>query len=105
VDVFSYQLVHPNGLSDAANLYVRIDSPQATEVWSDTNYAAPATVVDAVNDVGFSHLTLANRVDTSSSTLGSLNLPVIGTARPPTPPRWPPIPRQTCRWWSTPPTC
>ncbi|BAW21517.1 BapA/Bap/LapF family large adhesin [Pseudomonas putida] len=79
VDVFSYQLVHPNGLSDTANLYVRIDSPQATEVWSNTNYAAPATVVDAVNDVGTSHVTLANRVDTSSSTLGSLSLPVIGT--------------------------
>ncbi|MEN5128286.1 BapA/Bap/LapF family large adhesin [Pseudomonas alloputida] len=79
VDVFSYQLVHPNGLSDAANLYVRIDSPQATEVWSDTNYGAPATVVDAVNDVGTSQVTLDNRVDTSSSTLGSLNLPVIGT--------------------------
>ncbi|WP_347783729.1 BapA/Bap/LapF family large adhesin [Pseudomonas kurunegalensis] len=79
VDVFSYQLVHPNGLSDAANLYVRIDSPQATEVWSDTNYGAPATVVDAVNDVGTSQVTLDNRVDSSSSTLGSLNLPVIGT--------------------------
>ncbi|MEX5505975.1 Ig-like domain-containing protein, partial [Pseudomonas putida] len=79
VDVFSYQLVHPNGVSDTANLYVRIDSPQATEVWSNTNYAAPATVVDAVNDVGTSHVTLANRVDTSSSTLGSLSLPVIGT--------------------------
>ncbi|MEN5140222.1 BapA/Bap/LapF family large adhesin [Pseudomonas juntendi] len=79
VDVFSYQLVHPNGLSDAANLYVRIDSPQATEIWSDTNYGAPATVVDAVNDVGFSQLTLANRVDTSSTTLGSLTLPLIGT--------------------------
>ncbi|MDP9520651.1 BapA/Bap/LapF family large adhesin [Pseudomonas putida] len=79
VDVFSYQLVHPNGLSDTANLYVRIDSPQATEVWSNTNYGAPATVVDAVNDVGTSHVTLANRVDTSSSTLGSLSLPVIGT--------------------------
>jgi len=79
VDVFSYQLVHPNGLSDSANLYVRIDSPQATEVWSDSNYAAQATVLDAVNDVGFSNLTLANRVDTSSSTLGSLTLPLIGS--------------------------
>ncbi|APE97325.1 BapA/Bap/LapF family large adhesin [Pseudomonas putida] len=79
VDVFSYQLVHPNGLSDTANLYVRIDSPQANEVWSNINYAAPATVVDAVNDVGFSHLTLANRVDTSSSTLGSLSLPLVGS--------------------------
>ena len=79
VDVFSYQLVHANGLSDSANLYVRIDSPQATEVWSDINYGAPATVVDAVNDVGFSHLTLVNRVDTSSSSLGTLSLPVIGT--------------------------
>lgn len=44
VDVFSYQLVHANGLSDSANLYVRIDSPQATEVWSDINYGAPETV-------------------------------------------------------------
>ncbi|MFF7862268.1 BapA/Bap/LapF family large adhesin [Pseudomonas monteilii] len=79
VDVFSYQLVHANGLSDSANLYVRIDSPQATEVWSNINYGAPATVVDAVNDVGFSHLTLVNRVDTSSSSLGTLSLPVIGT--------------------------
>ncbi|WP_405314548.1 BapA/Bap/LapF family large adhesin [Pseudomonas sp. 10(2024)] len=79
VDVFSYQLVHPNGLSDTANLYVRIDSPQATEIWSDSNYGAPATVVDAVNDVGSSQVTLDNRVDTSSSTLGSLNLPLIGT--------------------------
>ncbi|HEN8798904.1 TPA: VCBS domain-containing protein, partial [Pseudomonas putida] len=79
VDVFSYQLAHPNGVTDAANLYVRIDSPQATEIWSDINYAAPATVVDAVNDVGFSDLTLANRVDTSSATLGVLNLPVIGS--------------------------
>lgn len=79
VDVFSYQLVHPNGLSDTANLYVRIDSPQATEIWSDTNYGAPATVVDAVNDVGSSQVTLDNRVDTSSSTLGSLSLPLIGT--------------------------
>jgi VCBS repeat-containing protein len=79
VDVFSYQLVHANGLSDSANLYVRIDSPQATEVWSNINYGAPATVVDAVNDVGFSHLTLVNRVDTSSSSLGTLSLPLIGT--------------------------
>ncbi|MCE0908427.1 BapA/Bap/LapF family large adhesin [Pseudomonas kurunegalensis] len=79
VDVFSYQLVHANGLSDSANLYVRIDSPQATEVWSNINYGAPATVVDAVNDVGFSYLTLVNRVDTSSSSLGTLSLPVIGT--------------------------
>ncbi|NIF28665.1 BapA prefix-like domain-containing protein [Pantoea sp. Tr-811] len=79
VDVFSYQLVHPNGLTASANLYVRIDSPQATEVWSDSNLSAPATVVDAVNDVGASHITLANRVDTSSATLGSLTLPLIGS--------------------------
>ncbi|PZQ42356.1 MAG: hypothetical protein DI560_02790, partial [Pseudomonas putida] len=79
VDVFSYQLVHSNGLSDTANLYVRIDSPQATEIWSDSNLGAPATVVDAVNDFGSSHLTLANRVDTSSATLGTLNLPLIGS--------------------------
>ncbi|MBC3483523.1 BapA/Bap/LapF family large adhesin [Pseudomonas sp. SWRI77] len=79
VDVFSYQLLHANGASDAANLYVRIDSPQATEIWSDSNYGAPATVVDAVNDAGTSHLTLANRVDTNSDTLGTLRLPLIGS--------------------------
>uniref|UniRef100_UPI003905E89D BapA/Bap/LapF family large adhesin n=1 Tax=Pseudomonas putida TaxID=303 RepID=UPI003905E89D len=79
VDVFSYQLVHPNGLSDSANLYVRIDSPQATEIWSDSNLSAPATVVDAVNDIDSSQITLANRVDSSSATLGTLSLPVIGS--------------------------
>ncbi|MFJ4441846.1 BapA/Bap/LapF family large adhesin [Pseudomonas sp. NPDC089422] len=79
VDVFSYELVHPNGLTSAANLYVRIDSPQATEAWNDSNLSAPATVVDAVNDVDSSHITLANRVDSSSATLGSLTLPLIGS--------------------------
>ncbi|WP_416465845.1 BapA/Bap/LapF family large adhesin [Pseudomonas sp. LFS044] len=79
VDVFSYQLVHPNGLTDAANLYVRIDSPQASEIWSDSNLSAPATVVDAVNDIDSTNITLANRVDTSSANLGTLSLPVIGS--------------------------
>ncbi|WP_079229676.1 BapA/Bap/LapF family large adhesin [Pseudomonas putida] len=79
VDVFSYELVHPNGLTATANLYVRIDSPQATEIWNDGNLGAPATVVDAVNDVDSSHVTLANRVDSSSATLGSLSLPLIGS--------------------------
>ncbi|MFJ3075450.1 BapA/Bap/LapF family large adhesin [Pseudomonas sp. NPDC087029] len=78
VDVFSYQLVHSNGLSDSATLYVRIDSPQATEIWNSNNLGAPATVVDAVNDVDSTHITLANRVDSSSSTLGTLSLPLIG---------------------------
>jgi len=79
VDVFSYQLVHGNGLTDTANLYVRIDSPQATEIWSNSNLGAPATVVDAVNDIDSTNITLANRVDTSSTTLGTLSLPVIGS--------------------------
>jgi len=78
VDVFSYELVHPNGLTATANLYVRIDSPQATEIWNDSNLGAPATVVDAVNDVDSSQITLANRVDSSSSTLGTLSLPLVG---------------------------
>ncbi|WP_236237748.1 BapA/Bap/LapF family large adhesin [Pseudomonas faucium] len=78
VDVFSYQLVHSNGLSDSATLYVRIDSPQATEIWNSNNLGAPATVVDAVNDVDSTHITLANRVDSSSSTLGTLSLPLVG---------------------------
>lgn len=79
VDVFSYQLVHGNGLTDVANLYVRIDSPQATEVWSDSNLSAPATVVDAVNDIDSTNISLANRVDTGSATLGTLSLPLIGS--------------------------
>ncbi|MFJ4347204.1 BapA/Bap/LapF family large adhesin [Pseudomonas sp. NPDC089401] len=79
VDVFSYQLVHANGLSSTASLYVRIDSPQANEVWNNGNLGAPATVVDAVNDVDSSHITLVNRVDSSSATLGSLTLPLIGS--------------------------
>ncbi|WP_060511485.1 BapA/Bap/LapF family large adhesin [Pseudomonas sp. NBRC 111124] len=79
VDVFSYELVHPNGLTSAANLYVRIDSPQATETWNDSNLSAPATVVDAVNDIDSSQITLANRVDSSSATLGSLTLPLVGS--------------------------
>ncbi|WP_045491106.1 BapA/Bap/LapF family large adhesin [Pseudomonas sp. StFLB209] len=71
VDVFNYQLVHPNGLSDPAVLYVRIDSPQATEVWSSTNLAAPALLLDATNDVASSSLSLGNLVTTETTTLGS----------------------------------
>jgi hypothetical protein len=73
VDVFNYQLVHPTGRSDTATLYVRIDSPQATEVWSSTNLAAPAFVVDAINDVASTNITLGNLVTTTTSSLGTLN--------------------------------
>lgn len=79
VDIFSYQLVHANGLVDGATLYVRIDSPQATEIWSNTNYGAPATVVDAVNDIDSTGISLVNRESTSSTTFTPLSLPVIGT--------------------------
>ncbi|WP_272905092.1 BapA/Bap/LapF family large adhesin [Pseudomonas petrae] len=78
VDVFSYQLGHPNGLSDTANLYVRIDSPQATEVWSDSNLASPAFLVDATNDIAVSDITLVNKEVITNSTLGSFNVPVLG---------------------------
>lgn len=71
VDVFNYQLLHPNGLSDPAVLYVRIDSPQATEIWSSTNLAAPALLLDATNDVASSSLSLGNLVTTDTTTLGS----------------------------------
>ncbi|MDH0747150.1 Ig-like domain-containing protein [Pseudomonas sp. GD03842] len=74
VDVFSYQLVHPNGLSATANIYVRIDSPQATEVWSDANLASPATLVDATNDIAHSAITLTNLVTTTQSSLGSFGV-------------------------------
>ncbi|VVP97466.1 hypothetical protein PS910_03480 [Pseudomonas fluorescens] len=78
VDVFSYQLAHPNGLTDAATLYVRIDSPQATEIWSNPNLAAPAVVVDAVNDVDSTDISLVAREASSSATLGTLPLPLLG---------------------------
>lgn len=79
VDVFSYELRHPNGLSDTANLYVRIDSPQAAEIWNDSNLPAPARVVDAINDIDDTSITLVNRETTSSATLGSFNVPLIGS--------------------------
>ena len=78
VDVFSYQLAHPNGLTDSATLYVRIDSPQAAEIWSSPNLAAPAVVVDAVNDIDSTNISLVAREATSSASLGTLSLPLIG---------------------------
>jgi hypothetical protein len=72
VDVFTYQLTHPNGLSDTGNLYVRIDSPQAAEVWNSGNLAAPATVVDATFDIASSALSLTNKVTSTTSALGSV---------------------------------
>ncbi|PWB37101.1 hypothetical protein DCO47_05690 [Pseudomonas sp. NDM] len=74
VDVFNYQLVHPNGLSDTANLYVRIDSPQATEVWNDANLGSPALVVDATADIASTDVTLVNREVTTNSALGTFNV-------------------------------
>ncbi|QRK86623.1 BapA prefix-like domain-containing protein [Pseudomonas granadensis] len=74
VDVFNYQLVHPNGLSDTANLYVRIDSPQASEVWNDANLGSPALVVDATADIASTDVTLVNREVTSNSALGTFNV-------------------------------
>lgn len=79
VDVFSYQLLHANGLKDTANLYVRIDSPQATEIWNDNNYSAPATVVDAVNDLDSTGISLVNRETSGSANLANLSLPLIGS--------------------------
>ncbi|GAB7528309.1 hypothetical protein PS3A_07170 [Pseudomonas sp. 3A(2025)] len=73
VDVFNYQLLHSNGLSDTATLYVRIDSPQATEVWNSTNLAAPALLLDATDDVASTDITLANLVTTNTSTIGTVN--------------------------------
>lgn len=75
VDVFSYQLVHPNGLSDSASLYVRIDSPQATEVWNDSSLSSPALLVDATDDIAHSAITLVNKEVTSPLTaLGSFGV-------------------------------
>ena len=78
VDVFSYQLAHPNGLTDAATLYVRIDSPQAAEIWSNPNLAAPAVVVDAISDIDNTNISLVAREASTSASLGTLSLPLIG---------------------------
>ncbi|PYE23896.1 VCBS repeat-containing protein [Rhizobium sp. PP-CC-3A-592] len=51
VDDFQYRLLHPNGDSDTANLFVRIESPDATTIWSSADLAADATVMTAVNDI------------------------------------------------------
>lgn len=84
VESFSYQLVHPvNGKSDTATLYVRIDSPQAAEVWNDNSLGSNATLVDATNDVTSSSLTLTNLETTSTTTFASFNSPVIGTVTKP----------------------
>ncbi|MDZ5604835.1 Ig-like domain-containing protein [Pseudomonas sp. RP23018S] len=81
VDVFGYQLVHPNGKSDTANLYVRLDSPQATEVWNDANLAAPAKLVDAVDDVGRSNVVLANKVTPATQDFARIDLPALLTTK------------------------
>ncbi|WP_416424031.1 Ig-like domain-containing protein [Pseudomonas sp. App30] len=78
VDTFSYELVHPTAGTATATLYVRIDSPQATETWSSTNLASPAVVVDATNDIASTSITLAAKEVTSTSTLGTLNVPLLG---------------------------
>lgn len=84
VESFSYQLVHPvNGKSDTATLYVRIDSPQAAEVWNDNSLGSNATLVDATNDVTSSALTLVNLETTSTTNFASFNSPLIGTVTKP----------------------
>lgn len=80
VDVFSYQLVHANGLSDTATLYVRIDSPQAAEIWSNTNLASPALLVDATNDIAHTGITLVNQEITTNSALGSFSVLLGGSS-------------------------
>lgn len=73
VETFQYQLVHPNGLSDTATLYIRIDSPQANEVWNDSSLGSPATLVDATDDVASTSITLANREVTTTTSLGTFS--------------------------------
>ncbi|CAN0602332.1 unnamed protein product, partial [Ectocarpus sp. 12 AP-2014] len=45
VDSFEYQLVHPDGSTDTANLYIRIDSEDADLIWDDSDPSAPAIAV------------------------------------------------------------
>ena len=78
VEDFQYQLVHPNGLSSTAHLYVRIDSANVTEVWNPNNLAANATLVDANNDSAASALTLVNQFSDNTATIGSYNSGLLG---------------------------
>ncbi|PVZ13589.1 MULTISPECIES: BapA/Bap/LapF family large adhesin [unclassified Pseudomonas] len=80
VDTFTYELVHSNGLVSTARLYVRIDSPQATETWSSTDLSANATVVDATNDVTSSALTLIPKEIVTSGTLGTQSVLLGGSS-------------------------
>jgi VCBS repeat-containing protein len=78
VEDFQYQLVHPNGLTSSAHLYVRIDSANVTEVWNPNNLAANATLVDAVNDTATSALSLVGQFTDSTATLGSYASGTLG---------------------------
>ncbi|WP_192930630.1 MULTISPECIES: BapA/Bap/LapF family large adhesin [unclassified Halomonas] len=66
VDVFEYQLVHPDGSTDTANLYVRIDSEDADLVWDDNDPSAPATAVMANDDIGAAQIEVVNVVTTTT---------------------------------------
>lgn len=77
VDVFNYELVHPNGLIASASLYVRIDSPQSVDVWS-SNLAANALVVDATPDIATTGISLANLETTTTTNLGSFTTLLSG---------------------------
>ncbi|KAA0970600.1 BapA prefix-like domain-containing protein [Aureimonas fodinaquatilis] len=52
VDSFSYSLIHPNGQTSQATLYVRVENPETTTVWSDLDPAQPATIVTATDNAG-----------------------------------------------------
>ncbi|MGP9572775.1 BapA/Bap/LapF family large adhesin [Halomonas sp. AOP5-CZ2-32] len=64
VEVFEYQLVHPDGTTDTANLYIRIDSEDADLVWDDSDLSAPAVTVDANDDLDSAQIEVVNIVTT-----------------------------------------
>jgi hypothetical protein len=78
VEDFQYQLVHPNGLTSSAHLYVRIDSANVTEVWNPNNLAANATLVDAVNDTATSALSLVGQFTDTTATVGRYDSGLLG---------------------------
>ncbi|GAA0448476.1 hypothetical protein GCM10009095_15220 [Sphingomonas molluscorum] len=62
VDSFSYQLLGPDGPSQAT-LNVRLDSPDADIIWDATDFEAPGTAVVAVGDTAEAGIVLGPRVD------------------------------------------
>ncbi|GEK53051.1 hypothetical protein HVE01_37720 [Vreelandella venusta] len=67
VEIFAYQLVHPDSSTDTANLYIRIDSEDADLIWDDNSPSAPATVMMANDNIDAGQVDVVNVVTTTTA--------------------------------------